>query len=459
MVFVNRVSELDALEQWWERRGASMALVWGRKRVGKTALIGKFASGRRSVVHTGRGVSLGEELGTLASVLPSSLSIDRNFAHNPFVSWADALTTLARAAQTEPLLLVLDEFPELRASDPALEQTLRAVWDQVRSKTQLRILLCGSAVRTMQAVAEERSALYGRFDLRLPVHPFRPHEAALLLKHLNPADRALVWGICGGTPLYLSWWDQTASISENIHQLACTPGGLLRTEGELILATDGVSGGLAKQVLGAIAVGKNRHSEIVEAVTGDRQVARVLDDLEKLRLVERVMPVTDDPRARTGRTMYRIADNYLAFWLSLLERYSGEIDRGLGKSIAKLVVKRLDDHMGPRYEDAFRDHLRRLAAEGVFGEEVSAIGPYWTRGGEQIEIDAVILSGLPETAVAVGECKWASSVDAKPLRSKLLRHAHVLPRVVDEPEILICSRDQVANADGTRVFTAVDIFS
>jgi hypothetical protein len=295
--------------------------------------------------------------------------------------------------------------------------------------------------------------------MRLPVHPFRPHEAALMLRHLKPAERALVWGICGGTPLYLSWWDQSADLLTNLQRLACSPGALLRTEGELVLATDGVSGGLAKQVLGAIAIGKNRHSEISDAVTGDRQVARVLDDLERVRLVERVIPVTDDPRSRTGRTTYRIADNYLAFWLSLLERYSGEIDRGLGPTIAKLVVKRLDDHMGPRFEEAFRDHLRRLAVEGEFGDEVAAIGPFWTRGGSQVEIDAVVLSGLPETAVAVGESKWQQRVSAAGLRAKLLEKATALPRAVAEPEVIICGREAVDDANAVRPITAADIFA
>src|SRR6185436_1608291 len=179
-----------------------------------------------------------------------------------------------------------------------------------------------------------------------------PHESALMLPHLSPADRALAWGICDGVPLYLSWWDQSATVDENLNRLACQPGAPLRTEGEFILATEGASGGLAKQILGAISVGKSRHSEIVDAVTADRQVSRVLDELEKLRLVERVVPVTDDPRSRTGRTTYRIADNYLTFWLGTLSPYLGEIDRGMGRVVGRAVRRKLDDHMGPRYEEA-----------------------------------------------------------------------------------------------------------
>lgn len=459
-MFVNRTDELSALEAWWKRPNASMALVWGRKRVGKTALIGEFARERRTIFHTARGAGLAEELGTLAEKVPAELDLGgRRLDRLPFVDWTDVIRTLAQAAQREPLLLVLDEFPELRAGAPKIEQLMRAVWDEVHADTKLRVLLCGSAVRTMHAISEERSALHGRFDLRLALHPFRPHEAAMMLRDLAPADRARVWGICGGVPLYLSWWDQSASLGENLRSLACTPGALLRTEGELILATDGSTGGLTKQVLAAIAAGKNRHSEIVEAVRSERQVSHILADLEQLRLIERVVPVTDDPRARSGRTTYRIADNYLAFWLGLLERYIGEIDRGLGRSIARVLLGRLDDHMGPRYEEALREHLRRLAGDGVFGDEVSAVGPYWTRGGESVEIDAVVLAGIPEVAVAMGECKWAARVNGAQIRSQLVQRARVLPRLAPEITYVVCARDQVDKAGDVLAVTSADIFA
>jgi hypothetical protein len=76
--------------------------------------------------------------------------------------------------------------------------------------------------------------------------------------------------------------------------------------------------------------------------------------------------------------------------------------------VAKTPHRRLDHHIGPRYEKAFRSHLRRLVIAGEFGEEVLRIGSYWTTGRQQVEIDAGVLSGTPPEAIAVGECKWAA---------------------------------------------------
>ncbi len=458
-MFVNRTTELGTLQQWWDAPGARFGLVWGRKRVGKSELLHAFAAGRRSIYFTAQGRPSVIELADLAArISAAGITLGtRRLEHQPFTSWGDALAALADAAAEEPLLLVIDEFPELLAVDPSIERVIRATWDEVRRSSSLRVLLCGSAVRTMRGVQEERSPLHGRFDLTLLLQPFRPHEARLLLPDLSPADIARVWGLVGGIPLYLSWWDQSAPIVDNLERLACRPGGLLRTEGELILATEGSAGGMTKQVLYALAAGRTRHSEIVDAVQSERRTADVLDDLVQLRLVERIAPVTDDPRQRGGRSLYRIADGFLSFWLGLLARYTDDIDRGMGRQVANALVGELDNHMGPRFEEAFRDHLRRLATDGQLGE-ITSIGPWWNRSGDPVEIDAVGLAGRSGRAVLLGEAKWAKTADGARLARQLRAKASVVPRLSDDPTIAIAARDEVTHADGVLAITAASIF-
>lgn len=459
-MFVNREAELAALEEWDARPGAGLALVWGRRRVGKTSLVQRFAQSRRAVFHIGAGRPQIEELRVLSRLAAPHVRGARDLGRRPFVDWDDALDTLADSAATEPLLLVLDEFPELVAATPSLPGVLRATWDRVRDRTRLRVLVCGSAVRVMAAVQEQRAPLYGRFDLALLLHPFEPHEAARMLPDLEPGDRALVWGLLGGTPLYLSWWDQDLDVPANLEQLLTRPGARLLSEARLVLATEAEAGDLPARVLRAIAIGRTRHADIRDAVGADP--TRTLDRLVELRLVERLVPVTEDPR-RTRRRLYRLADPFLAFALGPLDPYRGEIERGLGPVVMPVILDRLDAHMGRWWEEAVRRHLRRLARQGVLGDGVVAVGPWWREGPAPVELDAVVLSGLRRTPTLVAEAKWARRVDARRLVRDLARHAAALPGLTDPPSDLrfaVAARERVDHADDDLLaITAADVFS
>lgn len=97
---------------------------------------------------------------------------------------------------------------------------------------------------------------------------------------------------------------------------------------------------------------------------------RVLERLTSIGLIERMVPVTEDPR-RTRRRLYRIADNFLAFWLSIVDRYRAEIDRGLGRSILPVLLRDLDDSV--RYAVCAREEVANpagllvITAEDVLG--------------------------------------------------------------------------------------------
>jgi uncharacterized protein len=329
--------------------------------------------------------------------------------------------------------------------------------DRVQGHTQLRLLLCGSAVRYMEAAIEYRAPLYGRFDLTLPVYPFRPREAAAMLPNLTPADRAAVYGLVGGMPLYLSWWDQGASVAENLMELACQPGARLLTEGRLVLATEAGDGDQPSAVLRAIATGKTKFNEIAD-VTGTNPT-RTLDRLKELRLVERLLPVTESPKSR--RRIYRICDNFLAFYLGPLMRYRGEIELGIGQSILPSLVASLDDHFGLAYEEAFREHLRDLAVTGELGPGVVAVGSWWRDDGDS-QIDGVVLAerGRTRTPILVGECKWTRSVNATRLRNRLYEKAAQLTDKRDELSYAVCAREEVTHVqDETLTITADDIFA
>lgn len=453
-MFVNRADELGALQRWWDDPSARLGMVWGRRRVGKTALLQRFASDRLTVFHTAAARPPGQELRMLSRALVDVGAEHRDLDARPLQDWDDAIDVLVDVWTDRRLLLVLDEFPELIATSPELPGILRALLDRAPENT--KVLLAGSAVRTMRAIQEIRAPLYGRLDLALQLHPFRPHEAALMLPDLDPAERARVWTIVGGVPLYLRWWDQSVDVAANIERLVSRVDGRLLLEGEMVLATEAGHGGLAGRVLRAIASGRTKYSEINDAVRAD--AARTLDRLIELRLVDRDVPVTDDPR-RTRRRVYRIADNFLAFWLGVVDRHGTEIERGLGASVTPAIVDALDHHAGPRWEAAVHEHLRRLARAGDLGDEVVAVGRWWRDRPEPIEIDAVVLATRHRHPVLVGEVKWAPNVDGARIAHGLRQRAAHLPDADDKVRLAIAARDAVHGAGDALTITAADVFA
>jgi len=468
MAFVNRRRELAALDEWWLRTGPQLGVIWGRRRIGKSYLISHWARDKRVIFHIARNQSAREQLRHLSErAHPLVSTVHRDLTRTPFSDWDDVFRVLANAAEDEPLLLVIDEFAELHQAEPNIESTLRAVWEEVGADSKLRLLLTGSAVRAMEALQAERAPLFGRATLRLHLRPFTPGESALMLQGLPPAERAKAWGVCGGTPYYLNLWDDHTSFQDNLERLVCTEQGILLNEGELVLATEDFAGGrrerIPEQVLRAIATSHTSFSEIKTAIGADP--TRALRALQDLDLISRIQPVRSKSDAR--RAVYRITDNFLGFWLSLVEPFREYIVWGIGSGVAEIIEDGFSGFMGPRWEEAFRRHLVTVAQEDARLRPAAGIGEFWkpgSRGDEdQCELDAVVLTGGARTVSLVGEAKWAVSANGSRLLRGLERKAieSGLP-LADDLVYALCAREAVTHLpegrDDIIVVTAADIF-
>jgi uncharacterized protein len=468
MLFVNRKRELAMLDEWWQRPGPQLGVIWGRRRVGKSYLVSHWARDKRVVFHIARNQPPREQLRHLSErAHPLASTPERDLTRTPFSGWDDVFRVLAHAARDEPLLFVIDEFAELHQAEPNIESALRAIWEEVNRQSKLRLLLTGSAVRAMEALQAERAPLFGRATLRLHLRQFAPEESALMLSALPPAERARAWGVCGGTPYYLDLWDDSATFLANLERLVCSEQGILLNEGELVLATEDFAGGrrerIPEQVLRAIATGHTTFSEIKSVIGTDP--VRPLRALQDLDLVRRIQPVRAKPDTR--RAYYRITDNFLDFWLSLVEPYRELIAWGVGSGIADIIEEGFSQFMGPRWEEAFRRHLAVTAQNDPRSRPVAGIGEFWKQapktGEDPCEIDAVVLTGREKIVTLVGEAKWSAAANGTRLLTGLTRKAieSGLP-LADDLVYALCARETVTHMPAGRsdviTVTAADIF-
>jgi hypothetical protein len=218
---------------------------------------------------------------------------------------------------------------------------------------------------------------------------------------------------------------------------------------------------LREQVLRAISGGNTSFSAIKSLISTLPQ--RTLADLEQLRLIARVQPVTE--KQSTKLSYYRIADNFLAFWLTVIERHRPAIDQGLGKSVLSVVIAEFDDFMGARWEEALRMHVRGLANDGTLGERIVAVGEYWNRQSgpseDPCQLDVVALSGRYRKVAVIGEARWSKSQSGAHLLADIKRKATTAQLDLAETPIwVLCARDSITHLPPNCLpITAHDIFA
>jgi AAA+ ATPase superfamily predicted ATPase len=403
--FVNRESELRALERFWSLGPAQCIPVVGRRRVGKTFLLEHFASGRRHVYYRSELRGTVEQLPLLGEAL-AALSDDAFVRGQPPTSWASIFTLIERLAETERLLIVLDEVPFWAARDESMPSVLQNWWAARGRYLNLMLILCGSAVQMMERLMTGEAPLAGCITGRLVVRPFRLRSAAEMLRLPDPVDTVTAYGILGGVPLYLSFLDPNHSVRDNMRDAILSPTSRLYVEPHAVFAAHHLAYN-APQALGvlrAIAGGKHRWSEIAEANgISSTQLARIMEPLVgDLGLVERVLPLTERHESRTYWPQYHLTDNFFRFWFRFVEPAQGAIEFGDAEQVVEGIMVALPEYLGWPFESMCREWVGQASAAGQLPERVAAVGSWWNANHQ---IDVVGLDSARQVSVT-GECTW-----------------------------------------------------
>lgn len=405
--FFDRERELTDLESVWGRATPQLITLWGRRRVGKSTLLARFAAGKRGIYLYGTRVGEADILRGLSLHVAEVLG-DSYLRAAPFPNWPAALDYLAGQAAGEPLLVVLDEFPYLCEMSPGLDTLIQRWWDGLaRSRSRLMLVLAGSAFSFMEGLTGARGPLHGRRTGQVDVHPFDYFDAARFFRHLRPEDRIRAYACFGGIPAYLAHWKSDSGLEEQVQQSLLAASHVLFREGEELLRTEFHQEALYASILRAIATGEERPSDIARAVGrgGANQILDHLRRLQELRFVRREVPVTEWDRARTQRALYRLADPYLRFWYRFVLPYQSLIQLGHREAVWRAEIAPALDEFVARtaWEEVCGQHLwRRLSGEG-FRTRFTHLGRWWDG---KAEIDLV---GLWRGKVTlVGECRWSN---------------------------------------------------
>jgi AAA+ ATPase superfamily predicted ATPase len=418
--FVGRQRELDELNQVLAQGGAHFLLVYGRRRVGKTTLILRWAQQTgRPVIYwvatrdTPTQVRLGFTQALWGWAYPRSQAAPR------FDTWSEVFETAAQLIGDQPVIVIMDEFSYAAESDPALPSNLQAAWDHLFKDRNATIVLAGSHIGMMVELMGYHAPLYGRFTAQLPVDPLPFAALRDFLPRYPAAERVAVYAVTGGIPAYLERFDSTENIGSNIQRLFMRRTGMFRSE-PFLLVGDVIRRETQtyEAVLKAVASGRRTPQEIgsMLGVTSS-YLSPYLKQLETLHLIDRRLPATlpPDRRGSSRSSRYHLADPYLRFYFRFIAPNLGLVEQEL----TGLLWDRMSEQTSASSVEPFRAFVGETAFEELcrtwtlaqaragrlpFVPEI--VGSHWA---QDVQVDVVALNWR-EQAILLGECKWG--VDA-----------------------------------------------
>jgi uncharacterized protein len=413
--FIGRRQDLAVLEREFEAQRASLIILYGRRRIGKSTLIQQASLDRSAVYFQATLVddtlNLAAFKGEISRVLGGDPVLDG------ISDWLGVLHYVAkRAEQSKGLILALDEFPYLVGGNPALPSIMQKFWDSKVAETgALKIVLCGSLIAQMEELLAERNPLYGRKTLAREILPMSLREAAEFVPEWEPADQITLFSILGGIPYYLSMCEPSQSLAENVQRLFLAPSAPLQEEPEFLLRSEVNEPRRYASITAAIADGATKPSEIVARVPGLKEATQLspyLLRLQQMRVIARERSLDADEHSRNLK--YSLQDPLFRFWHRFVRTNLGTLGRGFGFDVwTRNIQPHLNEYMGPAFETVARDHLRDHAQER-FGVPASEIGRIW---GNDFEID--IAGHLLDGAAVFGECKWENTLIGESIRKRL----------------------------------------
>ena len=425
-LFVDRESERMQLRELLERPGPSLALVTGRRRVGKTYLLTNTWPEAQTFYFVAAEGSSHINRRELVQSIARHFDLQLDPADYP--TWRTVFRLLYELRTPEPLVIVLDEFQYLMGTREGVPSQLNAIHDVHRDDRPFVLVLCGSAVRTMEQLHAGDAPLYGRFARTIRVEPFDYFDAAALVPASTHRERAIAYGIVGGTPRYLRALRVDRSLRDNVAAEVLSPGGQVRMQVETLIDQER---GLRKTedykaILRAIGAGHTGAQGIAAYIALADDISSIKRMLATLVELGYVRAERDFGAKRTSPFRFRLSDPALQFHSKIVSLFRSELATYDPREVweQEIAPARLDTYMGGIFEriaaEGYQRHRQRLGLP-MIDSWSRWDGTVTTRRGtgEPRSFEVDIVASLTNGRMLTGAIKWGNfgvDVHAKHLR-------------------------------------------
>lgn len=416
-MFIGRKTELKQLNEQYNSSRFEFAVIYGRRRIGKTSLIQEFIKDKKALFFTGLETTQKQNLINLSQVILQSSLDDITFN-----SFQAALENVFEKAKKERIIFVIDEYPYLANTYPAISSILQLLIDKNKEDSKLFLILCGSSLSFMEEqVLGYQSPLYGRRTSQYKIKPFSFFETCDYFNSFSYEEKAFIYGLTSGIPLYISLFRENKSLKQNIIDIFLSSNGYLFEEPTNLIKQECRDPSTYNSIIQAIATGATKLSEISNQVGIETGLCTTyIKKLISLGIIIKDYPIYKPSKKQT---IYLLEDHMFQFWYKFILPNISLINIGMGEKVYEKIEPHFYEFMGYIFEDICKQYLWLLNIREELPLFFLKLGRCWgndPRIKAEAEID--ILAYNDENQILLGECKWRNEeIDKKVLEKAIFR--------------------------------------
>jgi len=461
--YIGRVRERQEFDVLLRKKQAQLVTCQGRRRVGKSRFVGECAQKAAHFISlTGlaprEGITKAEQL----EAFVDRLSRQTKLPKLTLESWPEAFQLLVSQLPARgKLVVLLDEVSWMAIGDKDFAGHLKTAWDEEFSQRDgLVMVLCGSVSSWIKKNILKSAGFVGRCSWHFRLKPLSLAESVAFWgkrgQGMSLREKLNVMAVTGGVPGYLREIDPKQSAETNVERLCFNPGGMLFHEFERIFHDTFLRRAESyREIVGTLVTGPKTIQQVSKALGRERggSLGDALEELEQAGFISKEVnfdPATGKDRPRGA--CYRLADNYLRFYLKYVEPVRGRVEKSLYQRVPLESLEAWDTIMGLQFETMIlgsREAVyERLGLDRVV---VLNAGPYaqkQTQRRRGCQIDLLIRT---KASIYIVEFKLRKTIDASVMdevREKVKRLS--LPQGSSVRTVLIYNGDlakQVVEAD------------
>jgi len=385
-MFFGRNEELRKLNNLVNKKTASLVVVKGRRRIGKSTLIQKFAE-KFDLFCEIQGLAPGKSTTDedQRKNFSEQLSNVFDIPALKFENWHDAFAILASNARTGKILILLDEISWMASKHPDFTGKFKIAWDtKFKKNGGLVIVLCGSVSSWIDEHILYDTDFVGRVSLTINLEELPLTDCNKFwygkTNLISSMEKFKILSVTGGVPKYLEEIDIKQSAEENIKRMCFDASGILFKEFDIIFKDIfDKRAKIYKEIIRGLIYNSRATSEIA-SITGrpvNRDLSKYLNDLEVSGFIQRDYVYRFDGK-KSKLSKYRIKDNYLRFYLRYIEPVKDKIEQGLFQSKALEQLAGWESMMGLQFENLVLHNLPMIIHKiGIDFNSILSASPYF----------------------------------------------------------------------------------